>query len=110
MWNDNSKFPNPHGLTERGHLSAARDIATIMQALDKYFVDYMHIFTRALSTTRTIQDSDHRLIKGYKEATAVKTGYTRAFGFSRAMIAEKSNNRIISWFLAARVQTREMSK
>ncbi len=91
-------FKNPHGLTERGHLSTARDIATNMQALGNDFADFMHIFTRAftkLSTSRTIQHSGHGLIKDYKEATAVKTGYTRASGFNGAMIAEKRSNRII---------------
>ena len=60
--------------------------------------DFTHIFTRAftkLSTTRTIQQLGHRLIKDYKEATAVKTGYTRAAGFNGAMIAEKRSDRII---------------
>ena len=93
-----STFQNPHGLTERGHLSTARDIATIMQALDNDFADFMHIFTRAfikLSTTRTIQHSGHRLIKDYKQAPAVKTGYTRAAGFNGAMLAEKRSDRII---------------
>ena len=93
-----STFKNPHGLTERGHLSTARDVATIMQTLNNDFADFMHIFTRVntkLSTTRTIQHSGHRLIKDYKEATAVKTGYTRAAGFSGAMIAEKRSDRII---------------
>ena len=93
-----STFKNPHGLTEKGHLTTARDIATIMQALDNVFADFMHIFTRVntkLSTRRNIQHSGHRLIKDYKEATAVKTGYTRAAGFSGAMIAEKRSDRII---------------
>jgi D-alanyl-D-alanine carboxypeptidase len=93
-----STFKNPHGLTERGHLSTARDIATLMQALDNDFADFMHIFTRVntkLSTTRTIQHSGHRLIKDYKEATAVKTGHTRAAGFNGAMMAEKRSDRII---------------
>ena len=60
--------------------------------------DLMHIFTRVntkLSTTRTIQHSGHRLIKDYKEATAVKTGHTRAAGFNGAMITEKRSDRII---------------
>ena len=34
-------------------------------------------------------------MKDYKEATAVKTGYTRASGFSGAMIADKMSDRII---------------
>ena len=93
-----STFQNPHGLTERGHLSTARDIATIMQALDNDFADFMHIFSRVntrLSTGRNIKHSGRRLIKDYKEATAVKTGHTRAAGFNGAMIAEKRSNRII---------------
>ena len=93
-----STFQNPHGLTERGHLSTARDIATIMQTLDNDFSDFMHIFTRVntkLSTRRNIQHSGHRLIKDYKEATAVKTGHTRAAGFNGAMIAKKRNDNII---------------
>jgi D-alanyl-D-alanine carboxypeptidase len=36
-----------------------------------------------------------RLIKDYKEATALKTNYTRAAGFSGAMIADKRSDRII---------------
>ena len=58
----------------------------------------LHIFTRAftkLSTTRTIKHSGNRLIKDYTEATAVKTGHTRAAGFSGVMIAEKRSDRII---------------
>ena len=93
-----STFKNPHGLTEKGHLTTARDVATIMQALDNDFADFMHIFTRVntkLSTRRNIQHSGYRLIKDYKEATAVKTGYTRAAGFNGAMIAEKRSDRII---------------
>ena len=93
-----STFKNPHGLTEKGHLTTARDIATIMQALDNDFADFMHIFTRVntrLSTGRNIQHSGRLLMKDYKEATAVKTGYTRASGFSGAMIADKMSDRII---------------
>ena len=69
-----------------------------MQALNNDFADFMHIFTRVntrLSTGRNIQHSGHRLIKDYKAATAVKTGYTRASGFSGAIIAEKRSDRII---------------
>ena len=60
--------------------------------------DFTHIFTRVktkLSTRRNIQHSGHRLIKDNKEATAVKTGYTRAAGFNGAVIAEKRSDRII---------------
>ena len=58
----------------------------------------MYTFNRAvtkLSTTRTIKHAGNRLIKYYNEATAVKTGHTRAAGFNGAMIAEKRSDRII---------------
>ena len=43
-----STFQNPHGLTERGHLSTARDIATIMQALDNDFADFMQYIYKSV--------------------------------------------------------------
>ena len=60
--------------------------------------DFTHILARVktkLSTRRNIQHSGHRLIKDNKEATAVKTGYTRDAGFNGAVIAEKRSDRII---------------
>ncbi len=93
-----SKFKNPHGLTEKGHLSTAQDVATIMQALNRDFLEYMHLFSRKtakLSNRRKIRHSGRRLLNDYDYATAVKTGYTRASGFSGAMIAEKRGDRII---------------
>ena len=69
-----------------------------MRVLDSDFADYMHIFTRVntrLSTGRNIKHSGRRLIKDYKEATAVKTGYNRSAGFNGAMIAEKRSDKII---------------
>jgi D-alanyl-D-alanine carboxypeptidase len=73
-------------------------MATITQALDNDFADFMHIFSRVntrLSTGRNIKHSGRRLIKDYKEATAGKAGYNRAAGFNGAMITEKRSDRII---------------
>ena len=60
--------------------------------------DFTNIFTRVKTkriTLINIQHAGRRLIKDYKETTAVKTGYTRAAGFNGAMIAEKRSDRII---------------
>ena len=60
--------------------------------------DFTHIFTRVktkLITRINIKHSGRRLIKDYKEATAVKTGYNRAAGFNGAMITEKRSDSII---------------
>ena len=69
-----------------------------MQALDNDFADFKQIFTTVntrLSTGRNIKHSGRLLMKDYKEANAIKTGYTRAARFNGAMIAEKRNDRII---------------
>ena len=91
-------FKNPHGLTQKGHLSTAQDVATMMQALNKDFANYMHLFSRKmtkLSNRKKIIHSGRRLLNDYEHAGAVKTGYTRSSGFSGAMVAEKRNNSII---------------
>ena len=60
--------------------------------------DFTHIFTKVqtkLITRINIQHAGHRLIKDFIEASAVKTGHTRAAGFNGAAIAEKRCDRII---------------
>ena len=67
-------------------------------SLNEEVNDFAHIFTRVktkLITRVNIQHAGHRLIKDFIEASAVKTGHTRAAGFNGAAIAEKRSDRII---------------
>ena len=69
-----------------------------MQGLNKDFVDYMRLLSRKmikLSNGRQVKHSGQRLLKDYEHAGAIKAGYTRASGFSRAIIADKMSDRII---------------
>lgn len=93
-----SSFRNAHGLTEKGHLTTASDIARLMQFLLKDFPDYIHVLGRINGTAagQYIRHSGRRLLQEYKGAVAVKTGYTRAAGFNGVMFAEQKNERIIT--------------
>jgi D-alanyl-D-alanine carboxypeptidase len=80
-----SHFENPHGLTEKGHVATARDIATIFRhglGIPRF---------RAVLGTRSIQvpvysntmrrvslRSHNRLLSGWRYTVIGKTGYTHA--------------------------------
>ena len=93
-----STFKNAHGLTEKGHLSTASDMAFLMKAIADDFSTYFFILGRVNHTAagKKITHSAERLLKEYKGAVAAKTGYTRAAGFNGVLLAEKENERIIT--------------
>ena len=93
-----STFKNAHGLTEKGHLSTASDMAFLMQAIADDFPSYLFILGRINHSAagKKITHSARRLLKGYKGAVAANTGYTRAAGFNGVLLAKKENERIIT--------------
>ncbi len=93
-----STFKNAHGLTEKGHLSTASDMAFLMKAIADDFPSYLFILGRINHTAagEKITHSAQRLLKGYKGAVAAKTGYTRAAGFNGVLLAQRENERIIT--------------
>ena len=93
-----STFKNAHGLTEKGHLSTASDMAFLMKAIADDFPSYLFILGRINHTAagKKITHSAQRLLKGYKGAVAAKTGYTRAAGFNGVLLAQRENKRIIT--------------
>ena len=92
----NSVFLNPHGLTQMGHHSTARDLALIAAygmkyqmfrdkvANDYYKVPYQN---RAPETIRT---TNHFIRNKYPGANGLKTGFTNAAG--ECLIASATRN------------------
>jgi len=93
-----STFKNAHGLTEKGHLSTASDMAFLMQAIADDFPSYLFILGRINHSAagKKITHSAERLLKKYRGAVAAKTGYTRAAGFNGVLLAQRENERIIT--------------
>jgi len=93
----NTRLLNPHGLTQRGHYSTARDMAILARHLFYDFPEYYNIFARKVTSAagRRIY-STNRLLSTYRGADGIKTGYTRAAGFNLVASAERGDKRIIA--------------
>lgn len=92
----NTTFKNPHGLTESGHLSTARDMATLARHIAYDFPQYYNVFgrTRAYAAGKHVHTTN-RLLMSYSGADGLKTGYTRAAGYNLAATATRGDRRVL---------------
>ena len=99
-------FRNPHGLTERGHLSTARDMARLARALRYHFPEYYNVFgrKRAYAAGKRIA-STNRLLGSYSGARGMKTGYTRAAGYNLLATAKRGPREVLSVLMGGRSST-----
>ncbi|MEM8597483.1 MAG: D-alanyl-D-alanine carboxypeptidase family protein, partial [Pseudomonadota bacterium] len=86
----NSTFKNPHGLTQSGHLSTARDMAVLARHLFYDFPQYYNVFGRKthMAAGKRIRTTN-RLLSSYRGAEGMKTGYTRAAGYNLVSVAAR---------------------
>ena len=91
-------FKNAHGLTEKGHLSTARDMTVLGRHLFYDYPDYYNLFSRRSTDAglRAVSNTNRRLLDNYKGADGIKTGYTRAAGFNLVASAHRGRERIIA--------------
>ena len=91
-------FRNPHGLTQSGHLSTARDMAILGRRLFFDHPEYYNLFSRTRTTAmgRTINATNRRLLENYRGADGIKTGYTRAAGFNLVASAQRGDRHVIA--------------
>lgn len=85
----NTQFKNPHGLTQEGHYSTARDLATIYSAAMRH-PKFQQIVQTKLATVQLLTAgkrphlrpvkfrNKNRLLWEFEGALGGKTGYTRA--------------------------------
>ena len=99
----NTRFKNPHGLTQRGHYSSARDMSKLARHLFFDFPQYYNIFKRRTDKAAGKRIwSTNRLLSSYAGADGIKTGYTRAAGYNLVASAHRGNKRIIAVVFGAR--------
>ncbi len=91
-------FKNAHGLTQAGHLSTARDMATLGRRLFYDFPEYYNLFSRITTDVpgRTLYNTNRKFLRAYQGADGIKTGYTAAAGFNLVASARRGNERIIA--------------
>jgi D-alanyl-D-alanine carboxypeptidase (penicillin-binding protein 5/6) len=83
-----TRYRNPHGLDEPGHVSTARDLAKLLRLAVRNPVirRYAGLPRATLSDGRVVESTDN-LIATLPEIVAGKTGHTAGAGWSQAAIA-----------------------
>ncbi len=97
-------FRNAHGLTEKGHVSTARDMTILGRQLFYDFPEYYNLFSRRTTSTgrKTVNNTNSRLLNSYRGADGIKTGYTRAAGYNLVASAERGRERVIATVFGGR--------
>jgi len=99
-----STWKNAHGLTEKGHLTTARDIANLFAAHQRDFPDYFNLFSRITTNAglRDVVNSARRLLVNLRGTEGAKCGYTRAAGFNTAAVVRHRDMGIVVVVFGAR--------
>ena len=97
-------FKNAHGLTESGHLSTARDMTRLGRHVFYDYPEYYNLFSRitANAGVKKVYHTNRRMLRNYRGADGIKTGYTRAAGFNLTASAERGGERVIATVFGGR--------
>src|SRR5208283_4620066 len=91
-----SRFVNPNGLHDPGHVSSARDMAMIARALLREFPDHADLFSiGAMQLGRQIIPNHNGLLGRYPGADGMKTGFTCPAGFNVVASANHNGRHLI---------------
>lgn len=78
----NTQFKNPEGLTEAGHYTSARDVATVAAHIIREHPTHYAIYSeRDYTYNRIRQDNRNLLLARDPSVDGMKTGYTEAAGY-----------------------------
>ncbi len=109
MGMNRTHFKNAHGLTQKGHVSTARDMTILARHIIYDYPDYYNLFSRKSTDAgiATVRNTNQRFLTSYTGADGIKTGYTNAAGFNLVASARRGNKRIITTVFGGRsVNTR----
>ncbi|PHQ69507.1 MAG: D-alanyl-D-alanine carboxypeptidase [Sneathiella sp.] len=91
-----TSFRNASGLPNRRQKSTARDMAILGSALIHEFPQYYHFMSLEKFKYKGRSYKNHNnLLKKYKGADGIKTGYIRASGFNLVASAKRGSNRLV---------------
>ena len=94
---NNTKFQNPHGLHDVGQYTTATDMAKLATALKKDCTRYYHLFSMKSFIYRGKEIKGHNMVlKRYKWADGLKTGYVDASGFNLATSTKHPKGNLVA--------------
>ena len=93
----NTTFRNASGLPNAQQKTTARDMAKLASAIYNDFPQYYKLFAQTTYkyNGRTLYTHNH-VLKKFKGADGMKTGYTRASGYNIITSAQRKGNRVIA--------------
>ncbi len=96
-------FRNSHGLTAEGHLSTARDMSVLGWRLLWDFPSHAGLYATISAdiAARRVAHTNRRFLNAYSGANGIKTGYTRAAGFTLTASATRGRKHLIATVFGA---------
>ncbi len=92
-----TRFVNPHGLPDPDHVSSARDMLRLAQAVMRDFPQYYAYFgQREWEHEGRVLRNTNGLLHAYPAYDGLKTGFTRASGFNLAASATRGDHRLLA--------------
>ncbi|MEM1365258.1 MAG: serine hydrolase [Pseudomonadota bacterium] len=96
-------FRNASGLTSKGQLTTARDMAKLGLALREHFPrEYKYFSTRSFKYGKATYGNHNRLLGRVKGVDGIKTGYTRASGFNLVSSVNTGGRKIVAVVMGGR--------
>ncbi len=93
----NTTFQNPSGLHHPEQVTTAYDIARLAMALRYHYANYYHIFSRTHFVFKGKNVNGHnKILKRYKGADGLKTGFINASGFNLVTSVRKPEGNLIA--------------
>lgn len=98
-----TRFHNSHGWPAEGHLTTARDMATLARAIIYSYPEHYALYKIKTYTYNGItQQNRNRLLWQDPSVDGLKTGHTRAAGYCLVASAVKGDMRLIAVVMGAR--------
>ena len=95
-------FHNSTGLPAEGHLTTARDLAILAQAIIRDYPEHYRVYSEKEFTFNKIrQPNRNKLLWSDSTVDGLKTGYTDAAGYCMVASAKRDGQRLISVILGA---------
>lgn len=95
---DSTSFANPHGLPDDRQITTARDMAILGRALLREFPEADTLYTAHYAKVRgrKYRSRNLGLLKGFRGADGIKTGYVCASGYNLAASATRDGRQLIA--------------
>jgi D-alanyl-D-alanine carboxypeptidase (penicillin-binding protein 5/6) len=107
----NTVFKNATGWPEKGHLSTARDLATLGRALIKDFPEHYKLYSEKYFSYNGInQPNRNKLLFTDKTVDGIKTGHTEEAGYCLTASSEKDGMRLVSVVTGTRSESARASE